>query len=188
MTDLCRLRIDLSGAAVVGASVMTLYSNATGSGLPAAAKTWLTNSAANFPANLTFTIPNGGDLINETTGALTGSWSDGGGGTVVGSGVGGFAIGVGARVQWTTTGITNGRRVRGTTFLVPLMSGSFDVDGRIRAATITSLNTPLQAFLTGMAGHLTVWSRPVPGRAGTHHDVTAASIPTSPATLRSRRT
>lgn len=185
--DLCRMRVTLSGSAVVGASVLTLYSNATGSGLPAATKTWLDASKANFPSSLVFTIPNGGDLINEATGALTGSWSDGGGGTVTGTGVGGFAIGVGARVKWTTSGITAGRRVRGTTFLVPLMGGSFETDGRLRAATITSLDTPLQAFLTGMAGHLTIWSRPVPGRAGTHHDVTAAVIPNNPSTLRSRR-
>lgn len=188
MADLARLRIDLSGSAVVGQSVMTFYSSAVGASLPADALTMLNSLKANFPPSLTFTVPGGGDLISENTGALTGSWTAGGGGTVTGTGVGGFAIGVGARVKWSTAGITNGRRVRGSTFLVPLMGGSFDSSGRMQPATVTSLDTPVQAFLTAQAGNLQVWSRPAPGRAGLGHDVTAATIITTPSTLRSRRT
>ena len=198
MTDLCRLRVDLSGSAVVGASVMTLYSNATGSGLPAATVTWLNAIKANLPPSLTLTVPGGGDLIDEVTGALAGSWSDGGGGSVTGTGVGGFAIGVGVRIAWTTTGLVDGRRVKGSTFLVPAMSGTWDSSGRMQPASVTSFNTPTQSFLTAMAGHLTIWSRPrkadatktppVTARAGSHHDVTAATVITTPTTLRSRRT
>lgn len=188
MANLFRMRIDISGAGVVGASVMTLYSGSSSAGLPAAAYTWLNASKANFPPNVTFTVPNGGDILLDTTGVLTGAWTDTGGGTVTGTGTGGFAIGVGARVVWGTSGIVNGRRVKGSTFLVPLMSGSFETDGRLRAATIAALNTPLQAFHTSMGTNQVIWSRPVPGRSGSSSTVTSATIPVNPATLRSRRT
>jgi hypothetical protein len=188
MPNLARLRVELIGAAVVGPSVMTLYQDAANTGLPAATVTWLNAIKANFPPSLSFVVPGGGDILGEADGALIGSWSDGGGATVVGTGTGGFAIGVGARVRWTTAGITRGRRVRGTTFLVPLMSGSYETDGRIRAATVTALQTPTNAFLTTMGSNLLIWSRPKGADAGDSHPVTAASIPNLPSTLRSRRT
>lgn len=187
MTNLARLRIDLTGAAVVGPSVMTLYQDAAATGLPAATVTWLNAIKANLPPSLTLTVPGGGDTLDAATGALNGSWSDGGGGTVTGTGVGGFAIGVGARIVWGTSGIVGGRRVRGTTFLVPLMGGTFDSSGRMQPATVTSLNTPTQAFLTAMGSNLLIWSRPKGARAGTTHPVTSATVKTNPSTLRSRR-
>lgn len=167
---------------------MTFYSNAIGSGLPADILAFLNGIKANVPGNVTFTVPSGGDLIRDTDGELVGSWTTTGGGTVVGTGVGGFAIGVGARIKWTTSGVVNGRRVRGSTYLVPLMAGSFETDGRVRAATITSLSTPLSALVTAQSGKLVIWSRPVGTRVGSSHVVTAGTIPSNPSTLRSRRT
>ena len=198
MANLARLRVDLTGSAVVGPSVMTFYQDSAHVGLPAAVLTWLNAIKANLPPSLTLTVPGGGDIITDSTGALSGTWSDGGGGTVTGTGVGGFAIGVGARVVWGTSGIVGGRRVRGTTFLVPLMGGTFDSTGRMQPATVTSLNTPTQAFLTSMGGNLLIWSRPrpartvggvtIPARAGSSHAALDATIKTNPSTLRSRRT
>lgn len=189
MADIARLRIDLSGTAVVGASVMTLYQDAAATtGLPADVMTFLNAIKANFPPGLTYTVPGGGDLLNVATGALTGTWSEGGGGTVTGTGVGGYAIGVGGLINWGTSGIVSGRRVRGRTFLVPLMGGSFDSSGRMQPATVTALNTPLATFLTNVSPALVIWSRPTSTRAGSMHPVTTANIPATPSTLRSRRT
>jgi hypothetical protein len=167
-------------------------------GLPAATMTWLNAIKANFPPSLTFTVPNGGDTILDANGSLIGTWADGGGGTVTGTGVGGFLKGTGVRVVWGTAGITAGRRVKGTTFLVPLQGTDFDASGALAPASLTSLNTPTQSFLTAMGGALMIWSRPFagdttpghvrPARAGTSHAATSATIPSTVSTLRTRRT
>lgn len=187
MPNLARLRVDLSGAGVVGASVLTLYGTTSGSGLPAATLSWLNALKANFPNDVTFTVPPGGDLIDDATGNLTGSWSDGGGGSVTGTDAGAFQMGSGFRVKWVTGGVVAGRRVRGTTFFVPAASLAFDTSGRLGSATIAAINTANSAFLSAVSPNLVIWSRPVPGRAGSSHAVTAATVPSTPTQLRSRR-
>lgn len=198
MSNMARLRITLSGSAVVGPSVMTLYQDAAHVGLPAAAKTWLDALKANFPPSLTFTIPDGGDLLVAENGDLEGTWSDGGGGSVTGTGVGGFLQGTGARIVWGTAGVTGNRRVKGTTFLVPLQAGDFDSSGIMAPASYTALNTPTQTFLTTMGTGLVIWTRrrkadatktpPVTARDGAMHPVTSATVSRQVTTLRSRRT
>lgn len=188
MANIARLQIALSGAGVVGPSVMTLYEDAAVTGLPAATVTWLNAIKANFPDDLTFTVPGGGDTFDVATGVLNGTWTDGGGGTVTGTGTGGFQLGAGFRVKWSTGGIVNGRRVRGTTYMVPCISDVFGTDGRITSASQASLGSALSTYFAAVSGKLVIWSRPIPGRSGTMHPVTAASIPTLPTNLRSRRT
>lgn len=198
MATLYRLRVDLSGSAVVGQSVMTFYSLSATSGLPAATKTWLDALKANFPPSLVFTVPNGGDSIDDSTGQLTGVWSQGTGGTVTGTGVGGFLQGTGVRIVWNTNGITGGRRVKGSTFLVPLMGTDFDSSGRLQPTSLTALQGPTTTFLTGQSPNLVVWSRPVaahvkngvsvPARSGSSSPILSYTIPTFVSTLRSRRT
>lgn len=187
MPNLARLRVDISGAGVVGASVMTFYGTTSGSGLPAATVTYLNAMKANVPNDVTFTVPGGGDLIDDATGNLTGSWSDGGGGSVTGTDTGAFQLGSGFRIKWATGGVVAGRRVRGTTFFVPAASLCFDTSGRLGSATIAAVQTATNAFLSTLSPNLVVWSRPVPGRAGSSHAIVSASIPSMPTQLRSRR-
>lgn len=198
MTVISRIRVDLGGSAVVGQSVMTFYSLSATTGLPAALTTWLNALKANFPPSLTFTVPNGGDLIEDSDGSLQGVWSQGSGGTVTGTGVGGFLQGTGVRVVWGTNGITGNRRVKGSTFLVPLMGTDFDASGKLQPTSLTALDGPTQTFLTGQKPNLVVWSRPVPAhirngvtvpaRAGHSSPILTATIPSFVTTLRSRRT
>ena len=56
-----------------------------------------------------------------------------------GSGQGGFAAGVGARVVWETGAVRNGRRVRGSTFVVPIWSSAYETNGTLHTATINDL-------------------------------------------------
>jgi hypothetical protein len=198
MTDLFRVRVQLTGAAVVGPSVMTLYLTSPATGFTAALTTWLNAIKANLPPSLVCQVPNTGDRIDEASGDLTGTYTDGTAASVTGTGVGGFAIGVGARVVWGTAGIVGGRRVRGTTFLVPLMGGTFDSSGRMQPATVTSLNTPTQTLIASLGSAFCIYSRHLPERVvngvvkpermGSSHPVTSATIMTNPTTLRSRRT
>lgn len=187
MASLHRLRIQISGTGVVGPGLMTFYSASGIAGLPADAITFLTALQSSFPDNVTFTVPAGGDVIESSDGLLTGSWTDGPGGTVTGSQTGSFQLGAGARIKWVTGGIVNGRRVRGTTFLVPFAGLGFDTDGRLGSATVAAVQTAASNFITNHGGNLAVWSRPVPGRAGSMHLISSAEVPTVGTQLRSRR-
>lgn len=188
MANLARLRVGIGGAGVVGPGLMTFYGNTSSSGLVAATQTFLSTLVGLFPDDVTFTVPPGGDLINDANGALTGSWSEGGGGTVTGTQTAVFMLGTGVRVRWGTGAVVAGRRVNGTTFLVPASSGAFDTTGRVNSATVSAVLSAANTFVSTMAGGLMVWSRPTLLRTGSSHAVTSASVPSIPTSLRSRRT
>lgn len=142
---------------------------------------------AQFPTALSWTIPSSGDEIDSDTGQLTGSWIGSGGGTVVGTGGNlAYAAGVGARVQWNTTVIVRGRRVKGSTFLAPLLGAKFDTAGTVDNTTLGVLQTAASAFAaSGVAKG--VWSRPTPGSIGTYAAINDAIVPDRVTSLRSRR-
>lgn len=189
MADLKRLRCTWGGAGVIGPGVSTFYSSATGVvGMADDVETFFSSSAAAFPNDVSITIPSGGDLIESTTGALSGSWNDPGtGGTVTGTDAGDFAQGVGVQVRWRTDGIVSGRRVVGSTFLVPIAGGIFDTDGTVDNASVAVFLTRATTLITAMDGFV-IWSRPTPSRAGAISEVVSASVPDRVSWLRSRRT
>lgn len=188
MADIARLRIDLTGSGVVGPSVMTFFHRAGGTGLPAAAKNYLTALVGLYPDDITAYVPNGGDLIDAATGILTGSWSSGLGGTVTGTQTTSFSLGNGVRVLWRTSGIVAGRRVRGATFHVPASGGAFDTTGLVTTATVAAVDTANGAFVTACGGDLVIWSRPTSTRSGSAHPILAGYTQRTPTSLRSRRT
>lgn len=150
-------------------------------------KTFFTSIKDNFPSALSWDIPNGGDIIDETDGELQGGWTGTNGGTVAATGGGGaFASGVGGRVVWTTTTVINGRRVRGGTFLVPLLAACYGTSGDLAAAQRGSLQSAADVLA---ATDLTVlWHRPAKGAAnGSLVDIVGANVPSKVSTLRSRR-
>lgn len=101
-----------------------------------------------------------------------------------------YAAALGAVVSWTTAGIRNGRRVRGRTFLVPLLSTAFQNDGTLATTAVSTINTAATTFrdLTGIVD-LAIWARPTaPGATdGVAHAVTTHNTPDMGAVLRSRR-
>ena len=132
------------------------------------------------------------EVIDETNGSLVnvlqGTPTAGVNGTA--SGATPYAAATGAVLTWRTSGIRNGRRIRGRTFLVPMSSDCFSFDGTINGTALTTLTTAATALTdtTGLAD-LAVWARPTgPGATdGIAHAVTAFSIPDMSAVLRSRR-
>ena len=134
------------------------------------------------------------DLVDEDTGTITGAVSvaaqaSQAGTAAVGSG---YWAGVGGRIRWQTNGIRNGRRVIGTSFIVPLWADYAESDGTLKAAGMTILqnasNTLLTA-LTAATSPLCVYSRPsAPGAAdGELHLVTSATVPDQVSWLTTRR-
>ena len=188
MAEIARLRVGLEGPGVVGPGVMTFYHRAGGSGLPTAVGTFLTSLVGLFPDDLTLQVPNAGDLIEASTGALTGVWASGAPSTITGTQTAVFQLGSGIRIKWTTGGIVNRRRVRGSTFLVPASSGAFTTTGRVTSATISAVTAAAALLLTNAGGDLVIWSRPTTTRVGTIHPILLPVVPDVPTALRSRRT
>lgn len=185
-----RYRVAWTGTPVVGGGVSTFYIK---SGSPPASimpnvKALFTAIKANFPAGITWNFPTGGDIITDDTGALIGNWDGGTASTEVGGSANPYAGGVGCMLQWNTAGIYRKRRVKGRTFLVPLLSNQYDFDGTILNASLTPMSNAAQALATSTTP-LRVWSRPHKGMAdGQSFDVTSAVCLDKVATLRSRRT
>jgi hypothetical protein len=192
MANLARVRTIWSGTGVVGPGVTTLYFDEAGSGFVAnAAQIWV-SLAAMFPSTITWTTPNNGDLIDIATGELTGTWTDGTTVTTVGTSVSQYAAGVGARIKWHTGGIRNGRRVTGSTFLVPLDGNKYDAQGTIGAAHLATMVTTATSVIGSAGNALCVYSKPGVDKngnplAGQSSVVTVASVPDVVSWLRSRR-
>lgn len=108
--------------------------------------------------------------------------------SVSGSGSGGYAGPTGAVVTWRTDDVRGGRRIRGRTFLVPLVSSRYESDGTLTSSALGDLRTFANRIIgSALEGDFGVWSRPVGGSGGVFASVTNATIPDMAAVLRTRR-
>ena len=186
MAPLMRHRTTWTGF-VGGPGVTTLYWDAGSAVNLTAWNAFLTAIQARFPTVVTWQSQNQGDVIESTTGVISGSWAGAAQPSVSGTGVGAYTAPSGCVINWRTAGVVDGRRLRGRSFMVPLHGGAYDSDGTISAAALTSLRTALATFQAAAAPVLQVWSRPLDGAGGSNHTVTSADIPDKAAILRSRR-
>lgn len=141
-----------------------------------------------LPGGVTIDISPTIDYLDETNGNLVGQADASEGYSVTGGSTASYSAASGAVVNWNTSSFANGRRIRGRTFLVPLASDSYDAQGDLTSAALTSIRTAANALATGLLpARLVVWSRPKNGAAGSVHTVTSATVPDLGAILRSRR-
>lgn len=187
MANLARMRVPWTGSQVVGPSVTSFFFDAAANGYPAAVLALMDALKAQIPVGVQISVPNTGDLINDATGDIIGTWTEPGGGIVTGTGATAFILGTGYRIQWLTDGIRNGRHVRGTTFVVPTISSIFDTSGRLTVAAQNTALTAAQTYLTTLAGAGRVWSRPKGALNGASSTITGRAVPEQPSWLRSRR-
>lgn len=149
--------------------------------------TFLAAIASRVPNVVTWTSQGQGDVLSEVTGILSGSWSATPPAPVAATATGNYASVAGAVINWRTNGLANGHRVRGRTFLVPLVGSSFDTDGSISGTVLTSMRAALATFVSAVGTGLVVWHRPVGGGGGSQHAIVNADIPDKAVVLRSRR-
>lgn len=136
-----------------------------------------------------------GDLVGEATMGTVPT-------VITGSGTAGtaYAGGSGAVVNWTTGATHNGRKVRGRTFLVPLLSTAFSNDGTIQTTLITSLTTAGGVLVNDANSDFGVYSRywdkkpgdppidvPPKQTGGSFMPATGVFVPDRAAQLRTRR-
>lgn len=149
---------------------------------------------ANLPDELRLTVSSTIDVYDRVTGDLTASYVAGTAPLVVaGTSAGGYAGGAGLKVTWNTGQIRNGRRVRGSTFIVPIAATSFTATGTVAPTTMAQVNlsaTNLIAALNAASTPLAVWSRPFNGvnaRVGFATEVVQGVCSSKSAILRGRR-
>lgn len=191
MASIARITALWTGTTVVGGGVSTFYSsNLSPGGFCTALRTYFVTTGGSIASGTTITIQPTGDLIDENTGALTGAWSTTPPAAVICSGSANWASGVGTRQVWNTAGITRRRRVKGSTFLVPLGGNLYDGTGSIADATVAILQGAGATLLAADSGSMRIWSRPSGAGAsdGAAHAVLSCSTPDRVSWLRSRRT
>jgi hypothetical protein len=188
MAALARLRVTWTGTPVVGTGLSTFYSQGTfAAGDAGDIKAFFTAVKATFPSGITWTIPNSYDIIEDTSGVLLGGGTTTGGGTETSGGTGtNFVQGAGGRVVWNTNGIFKGRRVRGSTFMVPLVADYWEGANAISSVATGNWSTAAAALIAAVPT-LSIWSRPSGGVAGEQNLVTSATIPDKTSWIRSRR-
>lgn len=130
------------------------------------------------------------DVLEDSTGELTGSFNAENLPIISGVNDAGYSAASGAVISWQTATIRKGRRIRGRTFLVPLSGASFTGAGRIGPNSVENIQQAANA-LVNPAGLNTfgVWARPSAKGAsdGVWAPARAARTSDLPAVLRSRR-
>jgi len=198
MTSVNRIRIGWTGAPVTGGGVSTFYTvGGDVSVFTAALKTFFGSFNALFPSGLTIVYPPGGETLDELSGEVIGTWSMTPLSPTAGAGALQYAAGVGMRVRWNTAAITRGRRVRGSTYLVPIGNLLYGSDGTIDNASLALVQGACATLIASDGGSMRVYSRPVTIEkpAGTFTDYPGSAHPVLSGTavdqvswLRSRRT
>lgn len=153
------------------------------------------------PSGVTLTVGNDAEIINDTDGALVNVLTvDGGAGVSNNGHVGqAYAAAAGAVINWRTSSVHRGRRVRGRTFLVPIAGTEFESNGTLGGNAVAKLTAGATALLAAGAGSpdFGIWARPqrVKNPDGTTTTVnngawyvaTSHNVPDMSAVLRSRR-
>lgn len=140
-----------------------------------------------FSDTTSVAVPATGDVFDAATGQLSGAWSGGTASTHVGTTHSAYVAGTGAFVKWITGSVVGGHRVRGRTFICPILANSFDVDGTLTPGVLTTLNSA--ATTLAASGKIYVWHRPSsPGAAdGSMHLIIAGQVQDKVTSLASRR-
>lgn len=152
--------------------------------------TWINAWNPFLPSTVNVKINPQVEIIEDTTGQLVRFMTGAPFQRANGSGTGNYSAATGAVVNWYTTHVVRGRRLRGRSFLVPFSSSALNATGQIASGNAATLRTATNTFVsqTG-AGDIGVWSRPsTPGGSdGIWALASSATVPEKVAVLRSRR-
>jgi hypothetical protein len=197
MTDLTRVRSVFSGFPG-GDGVATMYflDNAT---CVASVRSFWDSVKGFIPRDVTIHVDNAGDTIDEVTGDLTGTWLSPVEDDVHCTSNDAYAAPVGGLVTWKTNGLVAGHRVKGRTFLVPISSSCFDLQGNFGGIAQAAIKASADSLIGAQSASFVVWHRPFAGKSATatkpaqprrdggHALIVASVVPPRAAVLRSRR-
>ena len=202
MTALYRVRVQFNS--IEGPpGVATFYFLDLATALPSLTSLF-TSLANRMPLGVTLKVQSSGDVIESTTGALIGAWNKDAEPEIGATGGPNYAGASGGQIEWLTSQIMDGRRVRGRTFIVPLSTDAYRTGGLIDSATTDLQGVAAAAFIVAQSSSFVIWHRPFPGRSasapgvlpkvtakaahiGGFALVTGGRVPTKTVVLRSRR-
>lgn len=179
-----------------GAGVSTFYSTATGT-FQFNLHTFYDSLKAHFPTAVSFIFPSSGRILEDSTGAVTGSWTATAQGTVVGTATNTYSLPTGACTVWKTSTPWHRRIAQGRTFLVPLDGGSYDAQGTLSTTAFANISAASNNLISSSGNTFLLWMRPKLGkdalgeiivtRAGGSAPVVASQLKDKCAVLTSRR-
>lgn len=173
----------------MGSGLATHYfSDGTAAGHLAALRTLWSSFAGSMPSSVTIRVPGSGEVIDPTTGNITGTWAGTAPALVTGAAAGAYAAGVGMRVRWYTNTTVNGRLVKGSTFVVPLAVGAYESDGSILPGVVSANQTAIDTAVSAFGTDFRIWHRPKGALAGGAHQVVNGVLVDRTSWLTSRRT
>lgn len=184
MTDLFRVRSTWAGfPGAPGVTTMYFLDHAT---CVASVRTFWTDIAAHFPLDVHIQVQHTGDIIDDGTGDITGTWTSDAVAVVNGSSDNPYAAPVGACVNWITDTVVRGHRLRGRTFLVPMGNQDFQSDGSLNNTTRDTIQTAADNLIASQSSSFVVHSKGT-GTDGTDGLIISATVPDKAVVLRSRR-
>src|SRR3954452_25399149 len=142
-----------------GPGVSTFYYAAPPTGAQLTGlRTFFDAQKVNIPAGIQMQVENQGQQIDTATGQAVDTWTAAAQTVITGTGSGGYVSVAGYYIRWNTGLFSNGRAVRGKTYMIPCTPPVFDTDGTINGATIASIQAAVTAFMTSTSGGLVVYS------------------------------
>lgn len=152
----------------------------------AALDVFLTAVSELLGTNIDWVIEPTGRILDDSTGGLTGFWSEPtvhqGSGTAVSGAIVPDASQI--LLRWRTSTVTSGRLLQGRTYIPGLWASAVD-DGEIDAEAFADLTSFVNTFVP--TSGLVIWHRPTGGSGGSTADVTSGSVWNELAVLRNRR-
>ena len=137
-------------------------------------------------SSVTYTVAQEGRVMEPSTGAVTGGWTD----APIYTGNGGSSStpvpdSSQVLVRWLTGEYRDGRQVRGRSF-IPGMRYDALAAGNLNPAVVAEIQGEATAFVNAAIG-FGIWRRPKPGRAGILELVSTANVWSEFAVQRGRR-
>lgn len=183
----------ISQFAVIGDDEFISWDNTVAQAVVNAVRTFWDTNKNTLPNEISLTVDPTVDIFGIVTGTLEDSKTAAAApATVTGTNAGAYSMPSGAKINFRTTTIANGRRVRGSVFIVPCGGDVFDTNGTVsstpRTNWVTAAGVMKTAFKTVDLDHA-VWSRPsaLGANDGGGAVVTGYDVPTKGAILRGRR-
>jgi hypothetical protein len=172
---------------VQGGAGMSVFYSAFGTDMTPALNTFWGAIKATFSDEVSVTVPTNGDVIDESTGLLTGAWTGGTGSVNSGSAHSAYAAGTGAFIKWNTATVIAGHRVKGRTFIAPILVNGYDTNGTIIGSYLTIIQNA--ATTLAATGQPVIWHRPpvIGSPGGAVAAVVSATVPDKTTSLASRR-
>jgi uncharacterized protein (DUF2342 family) len=188
-------RVEWNGTAITGPGISVFHGRTDGVATTGAAAQSLANRVRTFwdavkglvPGGVTWTFPNEVTELDTSSGVLLGVHAVTSPADVVSGGASSsHSRPSGGRVDWNTSAVVAGRRLRGRTYIVPLTGAQYDSAGSLSTTCIATLESAATTYRsTGVFTEATpvVWSR----THGILADVIGSSVTDRASILRSRR-